>query len=464
MASSANTLAGLLAEIERHDLSYYATVNGGLLNQIPVTARRILDIGCGVGALGYMAKQRHPDVYYCGVELHPEAARVAGTHLDEAHCANIESADLPLAKGFFDCIVFGDVLEHLYHPLETLRRLKENLTADGCVVCCIPNIQHISFIESLLCGDFQYQDAGLLDRTHIRFFTYASFIKLLLDAGLVPKIVSQIALPDANAGLLAALQGAAGYLQQDGQRFARALSTFQYIFHGTHYAPRAGVLPPPFPISFVVPTNNERILKEYLLSSPVLQGQHPHQLILLKEQRSMAEALVQGVGQAVHDFVVVVHQDVYLPAQWDALFCRQVLQAEATRDDIGLFGVYGASNHAGQIVPRGSLVDRQDARLHGEACPVPVGSVDDCLIGFRKARRPEPDPACGFYLYGTDLLCAGLAQGRVAVVVEALCYHNPGLGAGGPPPAWQVSARHLATKWPHYLPAGVLTVLDTCLV
>ncbi|MEO5339181.1 MAG: class I SAM-dependent methyltransferase [Magnetococcus sp. MYC-9] len=461
MAAPKITVQEFIAMVEKSNLNYYANYNGNLLNRIPASARKILDIGCGAGALGYLAKQRNPDVVYCGVELIEAAARIAETHLDQTYCANIETDPLPLGKEAFDCIIFGDVLEHLYHPLETLKRLKESLTAEGCVLCCIPNMQHYSIFETLICGEFQYQEGGLLDKTHIRFFTYANCIKLLLDAGFIPKIVSQISGPSTNPGLVEALLAAAVYMKQDPWRFSRYLATYQYIFHGVKNPAYAAPLPPPFPISFIVPTNNERILRDYLNSSPIFRGDHPHQLIILPDQSSAAEAVANGLRQAKHDFVVCLHQDVYLPDGWDALFCQRVLQAEAGMDNVGLIGIYGSSARAGTVTQHGSLIDRHEARIDNGPLPAPVGSLDDCLFGFRKAGFPGMDPALKYHLYATDLLCAYRERGQQAVVVDALCYHNPGLGQAGHPPEMADSTRYLMAKWKKLLAGPHLVVPDS---
>jgi 2-polyprenyl-3-methyl-5-hydroxy-6-metoxy-1,4-benzoquinol methylase len=91
--------------------------------------------------------------------------------------------DLPYEDKYFDYIIFGDVLEHLYDPQKLLIRIKKYLADSGKILCSIPNIMHASVLLPLLKGEFRYQDSGILDRTHIRFFTLYSAIDLLKGAG-----------------------------------------------------------------------------------------------------------------------------------------------------------------------------------------------------------------------------------------------------------------------------------------
>ncbi|MEO5363475.1 MAG: class I SAM-dependent methyltransferase [Magnetococcus sp. DMHC-8] len=446
--------------------------NANLLNLIPVSATRVLDIGCGTGALGNRVKARNPAVVYYGVEIEPAAARIAANHMDHVLCANIETDELPFDKAMFDCMVFGDVLEHLYWPVRALEKLKPHLQPGGHMLCCIPNAQNHQILEALLCGDFQYQAGGLLDRTHIRFFTYANAIKMLLDAALVPELLGFVPdpsgmagdpafarfTPERREGILQALAGCLTYLQQDPWRFNRYLSTFQFMFRATPNAAHDQPLPPPFPISFVVPMHNSRVVGDYLLSSPIFQGAHPHQLIVLENQTSAAQAVATGLAQAVHDHVVYVQQDVYLPSRWDAMYCQQVRQAEAGLGRVGLLGIAGATLRDGQAVYSGGLVDRHMTRIHAGPLPARVDTLEDCLFGFRKSDFPGMDPALGYHLHATDLACTCRARGLEVVVVEALCYHNSERGPGEPP-EFMASARHLAAKWRDSLPLATPRLL-----
>ena len=148
--------------------------------------KRVLDVGCATGYLAKALVERGCTV--SGVEFDGEAAEEARPHLERLVIGDLETMDLAEAFGEdrFDVIVFGDVLEHLRDPLPVLRRAKALLADGGSVVASIPNIAHGSVRLALLAGRFDYQDLGLLDTTHVRFFTRSSVEDLFRQAGMVP--------------------------------------------------------------------------------------------------------------------------------------------------------------------------------------------------------------------------------------------------------------------------------------
>ena len=138
--------------------NYYQSINRVLFHQIPETAMCILEIGCASGMFGAALKEQNPQRYVVGVEYVPAVAEVAKIRLDEVYTFDIQVQDLPdsIALQSFDCIVFGDVLEHLTEATSVLRKLLPYLKPDGQVVACIPNVQHFSVIQQLLTQNFQY--------------------------------------------------------------------------------------------------------------------------------------------------------------------------------------------------------------------------------------------------------------------------------------------------------------------
>lgn len=148
--------------------------------------KRVLDVGCATGYLAQALVERGCTV--SGVELDGESAEEARTHLERLVIGDLETMDLAEAFGDdrFDVIVFGDVLEHLRDPLPVLRNAKALLADRGSVVASIPNVAHGSVRLALLAGRFDYQDLGLLDSTHVRFFTRSSVEDLFREAGMVP--------------------------------------------------------------------------------------------------------------------------------------------------------------------------------------------------------------------------------------------------------------------------------------
>ncbi len=170
-------------ETESESSSYYQHVRHDMLPLIPEESRSILEIGCGAGKTGqYLKEQR--GAFVAGVELNPEVAEQAKSVLDDVMAGNIEEMDLPYDPASFDCILCGDVLEHLVEPLEVLKNLKKLLAPGGKIVASIPNVQFFGVIHHLSEGNWTYQNEGILDRTHLRFFTFKEIEKLFKSAGL----------------------------------------------------------------------------------------------------------------------------------------------------------------------------------------------------------------------------------------------------------------------------------------
>jgi trans-aconitate methyltransferase len=160
-------------------------VNHDLLGLVPEGVERVVEVGCSSGAMGAAFLSGHPDCEYIGIEVVPEYAERARERCSEVVIANIEQMEDRAFEILFptDCWIFGDVLEHLYDPWKTLKRLRASLSEDGCVVACIPNAQHWTVQGKLNIGEFRYEDAGLFDRTHIRWFTRKTIIDLFASSG-----------------------------------------------------------------------------------------------------------------------------------------------------------------------------------------------------------------------------------------------------------------------------------------
>ncbi|RII34615.1 methyltransferase domain-containing protein [Clostridium chromiireducens] len=130
----------------------------------------VLEVGCACGATLLSIKNKYPNSNIYGIELNESAAKIAGTFAD-VRAENIENINLSYDEGYFDYIIFADVLEHLYNPEKVLANMKKYLKDDGFILASIPNVMHYSVIKGLINGNWTYEDAGILDKTHIRFFT-----------------------------------------------------------------------------------------------------------------------------------------------------------------------------------------------------------------------------------------------------------------------------------------------------
>ena len=147
--------------------------------------KHVLDIGCSTGYLAKVLLERGCSVD--GVEIDTAAAARAEEFCGRVVVGSLDELDLlaELGAGSYDVLVLGDVLEHLVDPGAVLRRVTPLLRPQGSVVISVPNITHGSVRLSLLEGRFEYTEVGLLDRTHVHFFTRASLQRLLRECGLV---------------------------------------------------------------------------------------------------------------------------------------------------------------------------------------------------------------------------------------------------------------------------------------
>ena len=146
--------------------------------------KKVLEVGCASGYVSkFLSDQLNCTVV--GVEIDPVAAKEAEKYCQKVIVGDIEKNDFFIHIGAerFDIITFGDVLEHLRNPISVLKAMRPLLSDDGFILASIPNIAHISVALELLEGKFEYRTLGLLDDTHIRFFTKKSILAMFRDAG-----------------------------------------------------------------------------------------------------------------------------------------------------------------------------------------------------------------------------------------------------------------------------------------
>jgi len=161
---------------------YYNMVKIEFLPLITEKPNSILDIGCGAGQFGRTLREMNKVSELVGIELCEPAAEQAKTFYDKMYCHNVESLDLPYSD-YFDYVICGDILEHLNDPWDMVSRIAKMLKKDGALICSIPNIRYWQIITDLtLHGRWDYTDSGILDSTHLRFFTKSTFFEMLHKA------------------------------------------------------------------------------------------------------------------------------------------------------------------------------------------------------------------------------------------------------------------------------------------
>ena len=427
---------------------YYDGFNERLLGAVPARASRVLEIGCARGRLGHELKRQDPDRWVAGVELDPDAARAARQRLDEVFVLDVQAATPPIEPGSLDCILFGDVLEHLVDPEAVLRRYRELLAPDGVVLASVPNVQHFSVVKGLLRGDFMYQPAGLLDATHLRFFTYMSFAKLMLDAGFLPRIEDRIRSGEAERFVEAAAP-LLTHCRVHPRLALEPLDTFQYVVGGSKLPDVPGGFAA-VPITFVACVNDDDQLGSNLLRSPCLDPGTPHELILMRGQTSAADGFNTALEKARHDLVVFVQQDIYLPRGWDSRFVEQLHAAERQFGPLGVAGVFGYTFGPEGKRDFGRVLDRQ--LLYDMPTPLPAGAdgLDEIVLAVRRDTPLRFDPSLGFHLYGADLCLQTRRLGLPVAVLDAPCLHNSLFAYL--PPAFHAARERLLAKWPDVRP------------
>jgi methionine biosynthesis protein MetW len=163
----------------------YERARPEVLQHVPATARRVLDLGCATGTTGAALKQRQ-DVEVVGVELEPEYAREAATRLDRVVAGDVETVAV---EGRFDTLIAADVLEHLRDPWTALRRYAQQLEPGATVIVSLPNVAHWSTYAHLARGSWPRRPEGIFDATHLRWFTLRDARELLRQAGVRPHTV-----------------------------------------------------------------------------------------------------------------------------------------------------------------------------------------------------------------------------------------------------------------------------------
>jgi 2-polyprenyl-3-methyl-5-hydroxy-6-metoxy-1,4-benzoquinol methylase len=167
-------------------MPYFDTLRDEIEALVPESPSLVMDVGCGKGVTSQWLKQIRPNITTVGVEIDKSVAAVAASVVDTVLVADLEKGleALDSYKGRVDLLLLLDVLEHLHDPWARLKEFKTFLAPAGVVIASIPNVRNFKVLVPLLMkGEWRYQDAGILDRTHLRFFTRRTVLELFAGAG-----------------------------------------------------------------------------------------------------------------------------------------------------------------------------------------------------------------------------------------------------------------------------------------
>ncbi len=199
---------------------------------IPLSAQVVLDVGCGMGELGAAWRRLNPNARLLAIDNDPAKVEAARAHYDECVVWDAQAETLPFdTPDGIDCIVYSAVLEHLSDPFAVLRHHAEALSAGGMMLICVSNVQHWSLTDRLLRGTFRYEESGLLDRGHLRWFGLDTLPHGISEAGLIPVDV-QPRIFDEAAGraFIEAMLPSLRNLGIDPADYARTALPLQYIW------------------------------------------------------------------------------------------------------------------------------------------------------------------------------------------------------------------------------------------
>jgi GT2 family glycosyltransferase/tetratricopeptide (TPR) repeat protein/2-polyprenyl-3-methyl-5-hydroxy-6-metoxy-1,4-benzoquinol methylase len=340
--------------IVHHDPTYFDHARPEVVSLVPASARRVLDIGCGAGRLGAAIKARQ-QAEVVGIEIDEPAAECARARLDRVLVGNIELVETNFPERSFDAIVCADVLEHLREPERVLVRARRWLAPDGWLIASIPNVRHHTVIRALLQGNWTYEPAGLLDRTHLRFFTRREIEKLFFRAGYGIDGLWSVTAPGdraAAAGQSGSVRLGRLCIEGIPEQDAAEFYAYQYLVRArSEPAPDFGLT------SIVIVTHNQLEYTRQCLDSIRLLTDEPYELILVdnassdgtaeyvssldgvrlipnETNRGFPAAANQGIALAAGSQVLLLNNDTIVTTSWMSRLLRALYSDPA----IGLVG------------------------------------------------------------------------------------------------------------------------------
>lgn len=436
-----------------NNTQYYSFERPEVYECVPDTAKTILDVGCASGRLGAALKKRQ-DCFVMGVEYEPEIANEAKYLLDDVIVGDIEEKIDTLPSDYFDCIILADVLEHLRSPEEVLEKLGRKLKETGTVVASIPNVRHWSVIRPLLEGEWKYEDAGILDRTHLRFFTKKSALNIFTRSGYTVTGLTYTTVGD-NSALLQPISKVLSIAGVDAGTLAEEADHYQYIvtaekatrppkltsiiiltFNQLEYTRKCVEsiqrhTPEPHEIIFIDNGSTDGT-REYLQK---LTKDHEYiQLILNEKNLGFAAGNNQGIEKATGEYLLLLNNDVVVTEKWLSTLMGHL----NCSPDMGMVGPMSNSVSGPQLVPNvpyeNSLDDMQTFARSFTADNLGRTTEHMRLVGFCLLMKKEVVDVIGFldenYLSGNfeddDLCLRSCIAGYKNIIAGDVFIHHYG--------------------------------------
>lgn len=333
---------------EMKESLYYQGMNSHLFELVESDAHRVLEIGCAEGNLGYALKQKYGS-FVTGIELFEAAASIAKSKLDQVLVGNIETMDLPFEEESFDYILLGDVLEHLIDPWATLRKIRPFLKSGGSILICIPNVGHASILISLLAGKWSYSASGLLDKTHLRFFTFDEMKSILLSNGFDIWTSKPVYVTDASMeSLIQSLDEVRSQFGIENQNFFQQSTAYQYVFKAKKTLTLEQFIQTQEhldsnSICFITSVTNQQIYTDCLkqIKQLIVPDDMNVEFIDIQQATSMTSAYNAAIRTSNAKYKVYLHQDVLILNQ---NLIGEVISLFQKNQQYGILGVIGAKS------------------------------------------------------------------------------------------------------------------------
>jgi hypothetical protein len=341
--------------------------------------------------------------------------------------------------------VVGDLLEHLADPQRLLDDLRSITMPAARIICCIPNMTHYSVFQKLISGDLSYEEMGLWDKTHLKFYSPSSAFKIFLDSGWLPNLVDQYRSEPQNNEFVSSLLQASTVLGIPTQTSLKNLGMYQMILDAKKFEPARPTIEDCSTLSVVVPVNREWQFNNNIMTSPGLKEINS-EIIPVRNCSSAAEAFHTGKRAAKNPWILFLHQDVYVPKGSGNLLLKIIEEGPSELSPIGFCGLQLSEDS--QINEAGLVIDRTALFKH-EISGDPI-SADEFAILMHKNCAAEIDPNLGWHLWATDLFLQSYLNSETenGLLVNAPLFHNS-LNDYSLPADFHVSAKKLLEKYPN---------------
>ena len=431
--------------MEMENIEYFNGLNEKLFLSIPISSVNILELGCANGFLGFAYKQKNPNTKWTGLDINQNAVMNSNNKLDRVLLVdlNFEKLSSLFSKNEFDTIVIGDLLEHLLDPYELISQLRDVTNDNSTIVCCIPNMVNVQVLEKIITGDMTYDDNGLLDKTHQRFFSLPSAFKMFLDNGFIPELVDQYNIQLTDTPFIRGIIDAANSIGVPVENLIKNLSRYQMIIRARKidnkindekiYAFNS--------ISVVVKKRSQQKVNENIFKSPGLKEINA-QIIVIDEDECAAEVFEAGRNLAINEWILILSDSCYLPKGSGFAMLQKLSEINIT-SPVGFHG-FSLTNQ-NYIEMRGMKITEDALIKYGMG--EDIIAMDDFAVFLNKNSPLKIDPLLGWHNFATDLCIQAFLNDEVAngKVLDIPIFSNEYQYQEGT--QFQNSSDYLKEKW-----------------